>query len=90
MRTLKGGRGKERDSWAARILNQSHMIDRIENRRAAEIFIERFGEDAMREAKIRAAELRAAGDTEGHKNWMAIHGEIESLLKETPGATTNR
>ena len=66
------------------------MIDRIENRRAAERFIERFGKDAMREAKIRAAELRAADDTEGHKNWMAIHGEIVSLLKETPGATTNR
>ena len=44
-----------------------HMIDEIENRRAAEKFIERFGNDAAREAKIRAAELRAAGDAEGHK-----------------------
>ncbi len=66
------------------------MIDNIENKRAAEKFIERFGEDAAREAKIRAAELRAAGDTEGYKNWMAIHDEIESLLKETPGSTTKQ
>ena len=65
------------------------MFDKIENRRAAEKFIERFGEDAMREAKIRAVELRAVGDIEGHKNWMAIHGEIESLLKESTGGTTN-
>ncbi len=66
------------------------MIDNIENRRAAEKFIERFGEGATREAKIRAAELRAAGDTEGHKNWMAIHDEIKSLLKEKPGSATKQ
>ena len=66
------------------------MIDTIENRRAAKKFIERFGEDAAREAKIRAVELRAAGDTEGYKNWIAIHGEIESLLKETPGTATKQ
>lgn len=66
------------------------MIDMIENRRAAEKFIERFGKDAAREAKIRAAELRAAGDTEGHKNWMALLGEIESLQQETTGGATKQ
>lgn len=67
-----------------------HMIDEIENRRAAEKFIERFGNDAAREAKIRAAELRAAGDAEGHKNWLVLHGEIECLLKETAGGLTKQ
>lgn len=66
------------------------MIDQIENKRAAEKFIERFGTDAVREAKIRAAELRAAGDTEGHNNWMALLGEIESQLQETAGDPTKQ
>ena len=46
---------------------------------AARKFIERFGDDAARQASIRAKELRAAGDDEGHESWLSILREIKTI-----------
>lgn len=56
-----------------------------DSRRAAEKFIERFGVDAARQAEIRAAELRAAGDPEGFHDWLSMRDEIVFLLKARAG-----
>lgn len=47
-----------------------HITDEMNIQRAAEIFIERFGKDAPREAAIRMDELRESGDTDGHDLWQ--------------------
>ncbi len=49
---------------------------------AARIFIERFGEDAPRQASIRAAELEAVGDPEGYRSWMDISSAARKLLRD--------
>ena len=49
---------------------------------AARKFIERFGEDAPRQARIRATELEAAGDPEGYRSWMNISSAARKLLRD--------
>jgi hypothetical protein len=56
-------------------------------RSAAEKLIQRYGEDAPREAAQRAEELHSAGDEEGYALWSQIRGKVESLLQELPGGT---
>ena len=53
-----------------------------ECRLAARKFIERFGEDAPRQARIRAAELLDVGDPEGCRNWMDICSAARKLLRD--------
>ena len=54
----------------------------MECKLAARKFIERFGEDASRQARIRAAELEAAGDREGYRSWMDISNAARTLLQD--------
>ena len=56
-------------------------VDR-ECKLAARKFIERFGEDAPRQARIRAAELEAAGYLEGYRSWMDISSAAILLLRD--------
>lgn len=58
------------------------MINETEIRLTAERFVERFGNDAPRQATIRANELRAAGHVEESDIWMSIFSEVKSLLDE--------
>lgn len=58
------------------------MINETEIRLTAEQFVERFGNDAPRQATIRANELRAAGHVEESEIWMSIFSEVKSLLDE--------
>ena len=60
------------------------MTDETEIRLTAERFVERFGKDAPRQAKIRANELRAAGHVEEYDIWVSIFTEVKSLLDEGP------
>ena len=53
-----------------------------ESKLAARKFIERFGEDAPHEARIRAAELEVAGDPEGYRSWMDISSAARKLLRD--------
>lgn len=47
---------------------------------SAQQFFDRFGANAPREAALRAEELRAAGDTEGHALWLSIQREVSVLV----------
>ena len=60
------------------------MTDQTGIRLTAEQFVERFGKDAPRQAKIRANELRAAGHVEEYDIWVSIFTEVKSLLDEGP------
>ena len=51
---------------------------------AATKLIDRFGDEAFREAEIRAAELLVAGDREGHELWIEIRDAVGRLLGEGP------
>ena len=51
---------------------------------AARKLIERFGDQAFREAHIRAEELLVAGDREGHELWMEIRDEVGRMTGEEP------
>lgn len=55
--------------------------------RAAQKFIDRFGNDAVRQAKIRVQEMRDAGDAEGENVWVDIVTAIEDMR---PDATTGK
>ena len=55
------------------------MLVDSECKRAAKKFIERYGEDAPRQARIRAAELKAVGDIVGYRNWMDISSAARKL-----------
>ncbi len=54
--------------------------------RAAEQFIERFGDNASREAARRAQELSAHGDSDGAAMWTEIAQIARSLLQCKPPA----
>jgi hypothetical protein len=44
--------------------------------------IARYGHDAPRQAAVRANELRAAGDAEGHAMWREIQRAVAAALKD--------
>lgn len=46
----------------------------------------RYGRDAPRQAELRAEELRAAGDAEGHAMWRAIERAAADALKGSSGS----
>lgn len=48
---------------------------------AARQLIERYGVDAPRQARLRADELAAVGDTEGHGLWRDIHETVVEMLR---------
>lgn len=48
---------------------------------AARQLIERYGVDAPRQARLRADELAAAGDAEGHGLWRDIHETVVEMLR---------
>ncbi len=43
--------------------------------------LSRYGKDAPRQAELRAEELRAAGDAEGHAMWRTIQRAVVAALK---------
>ncbi len=49
---------------------------------AARHLINRFGDDAIRQAKIRATELRDNGEAEGYALWLQISEAVELMLAE--------
>jgi hypothetical protein len=50
-------------------------------RQAAETFIDRFGDAAIKEADVRARELREAKNAEATAFWVAVKAAVEALLK---------
>ena len=57
------------------------MTDKMAIHEAARKLITRYGQDAARQANIRAEELRAAGDHEGHSMWRDIHDAVVAALQ---------
>lgn len=62
------------------------MTDEMAIHQAARKLIARYGQDAARQAELRAEELRAAGDAEGHTMWRDIHRAVVSTLKDPSGS----
>ena len=58
------------------------MTDKTAMHEAARKLIARYGQDAARQAEIRAEELRAAGDREGHVMWQDIRRAVIAALKD--------
>ncbi|MBM3564973.1 MAG: hypothetical protein FJX42_02525 [Alphaproteobacteria bacterium] len=58
------------------------MTDEMAIQEAARKLIARYGGDAARQAKMRADELRAAGDREGHAMWTDISHAVATMLKD--------
>lgn len=50
--------------------------------RTASLLVETYGEMAVAGAFIRADELNARGDTQGHQRWLQVARAAESLLSE--------
>lgn len=48
---------------------------------AARQLIERYGVDAPRQARLRADELAAVGDAEGHGLWRDIYKTVVEMLR---------
>lgn len=67
---------------------QKAMSDEMPIHHAARQLIERYGADAPKEARMRANELAAAGDTEGHSLWCDIHDTAVEMLRGPPGPTS--
>lgn len=55
-------------------------------RQAVRNLIARYGNDSPRQAALRAEELRAAGDAEGHAMWRAIERAAAAALKTSSGS----
>ncbi len=55
-------------------------------RQAVRNLLARYGKDAPRQAELRAEELRAAGDAEGHAMWRAIERAAATELKNPTGS----
>ena len=49
---------------------------------AARKFVERFGKDALTEAKKRAMELENAGHADGSAMWVLIYREVKVLMMD--------
>lgn len=52
---------------------------------AANQMIQRHGEDAERQARLLAKQMKVAGDLAGHNSWLRIVAAIE-LLQNTDAA----
>ncbi len=52
--------------------------------RAAKQFIERFGNDAPRQARQRAEELSIQGDSEAATVWLRLFETVTALLEQGP------
>ena len=57
------------------------MTDEQTIQQAVRNLLARYGRDAPRQAELRAEELRAAGDGEGHAMWRAIGRAVTDALK---------
>lgn len=57
------------------------MDDEVAIQDAARRLIGRFGEAAAAEARIRAEELRAAGDADGFALWKAISAAVRAMIE---------
>lgn len=49
---------------------------------AAKKFVERFGKDALTEARKRAIELENAGRADGSATWVLIYQEVKVLMMD--------
>lgn len=45
-------------------------------------FVERFGKDALKEARRRAIELANAGHADGSATWVLIYREVKVLMMD--------
>ena len=52
--------------------------------RAAQLMVNRYGDDAAIQAGMRAEELLARGDDDGAVTWRAIIRAVEELQRATP------
>ncbi len=68
--------------------SQSDVTDMTGIHAAAVKFVERFGDDAIDEAGIRATELLQAGDYQGRARWQLIQKEVGQLL-QSKGSVAN-
>lgn len=62
------------------------MTDEETIQQAVRNLLARYGKDAPRQADLRAEELRAAGDAEGHVMWRAIQRAVMDALKNPSGS----
>ena len=58
------------------------MIEEVNIQGAAEQFIERFGNDAPREAAMRMEELQNTGDIDGYNLWQKIYDHVCRIIKK--------
>lgn len=66
------------------------MPEQMSVHHAAQQLIERYGRDAARQARLRADELAAAGDAEGHRLWRDICDAVAEMLRmPQPPKTVN-
>ena len=62
------------------------MTDEQAIQQAVRNLLARYGRDAARQAELRAEELRAAGDADGHAMWRAIGRAVADSLKTPSGS----
>ena len=62
------------------------MTDEQAIQQAVRNLLARYGQDAARQAELRADELRAAGDGEGHAMWREIGRAVAVALKNPSGS----
>ena len=57
-----------------------HMTEEMDIQHAAERFVDRFGNNAPREAAMRMGELWDSGDTYGHDLWQKIYDRVSDIV----------
>ena len=60
------------------------MIPEIDIWRAAQLMLKRYGDKALEESAVRAAELTVGGDDNGAATWRRITDAVRQLANKTP------
>ena len=59
-----------------------HKTEILQIHSSAEIFVEKYGRDAPRQARLRADELIAVGNRRGGDLWLRIYLQTVTILSD--------
>jgi hypothetical protein len=65
------------------------LIPEIDIRRAAQLMLRRYSDNALEESAARANELALAGDDDGAATWRRIMAAVTELANKTPSGRVN-
>jgi len=70
-------------------MSQTLKFAEIDIRRAAQLMLRRYSDNALEESAARANELALAGDDDGAATWRRIMAAVTELANKTPSGRVN-